>query len=57
LRAVSGLSEKSGRARTLALKERCTFPMLPEFQQATLEVLCREERGKRLVIKDAEVAA
>ena len=34
-----------------------TFPKLPEFQQVTIKVLRWEERDKRLVIKDAEVAA
>jgi hypothetical protein len=34
-----------------------TFPKLPELQQVTLKVLRWEERDKRLVIKDAEVAA
>ena len=34
-----------------------TFPKLPEFQQVTLKVMRWEERDKRLVIKDAEIAA
>lgn len=32
------------------------FPKLPEFQQITLKVLRWEERDKRLVIKEAQIA-
>jgi hypothetical protein len=33
------------------------FPKLPEFQQITLKVLRCEERDKRFLIKEAEMAA
>jgi hypothetical protein len=49
--------EKAGHSRTRRSRNGVTFPKLPEFQQVTLKVLRWEERDKRLVIKDAEVAA
>lgn len=44
-------------ARALAGDNDVEFHKPPEFQHVTLKVLRREERDKRLVIKEAQMVA